>query len=346
MKQMTFGRNNGLRVSELALGTGTFGNSENRRGANREEARSILGRYKDAGGNFLDTASNYRQGQSEEILGQLLPGQREDFVLATKYGRGSGSENDRGPVGNGRRSMVVSVERSLKRLNTDYVDVLWAHYDDGVTPVDEIIAAFDDLICAGKVLHGGFSNFAAWRVSRAQTLSELCGKSNVIGIQVEHNLIERSAERELLPMAAAFGLGAALYSPLGGGFLTAKHRNGESSRGSVVYTEDSVPKTQILDALIKNSRLMGVQPAELAIAWQRRRRQQFPTPTITVAGARSLHQLDTYLRALDLEVEDAILSSLDKVSEFTYGAPFDSVGGPTDLGDDPDRFIGRTVPAN
>jgi aryl-alcohol dehydrogenase-like predicted oxidoreductase len=344
VKQLTFGRNNGLRVSELCLGTGTFG-TKLRRGATLEEAPRIVDRYAEAGGNFIDTASNYQAGESEEFVGHLLASRRERFVLASKYSRGSGTPGDRSLAGNSRRSMVRSVEHSLRRLNTDYLDVYWAHYDDRVTPIDEIVSSFDDLIGAGKILYGGFSNFPAWRVSRAQTMAETRGLASIVGVQVEHSLVERTAERELLPMADAFGMGAALYSPLGGGFLTGKHRIGQSAREGVVYREDDERRSAILDAVVELSAAVGVSPGELAIAWQRRSHRSSST-LVTIAGPRTVDQLDDYLRAIDLELTPEIVNRLDEVSAISLGAPFDSVGGPTDLGDDPDRLRDRVVPAN
>ncbi|MDV3124133.1 aldo/keto reductase [Mycobacterium sp. 21AC1] len=345
MKQVTFGRNNGLRVSELCLGTGTFG-STLRPGASLEEARRIVDRYAAAGGTFVDTASNYQEGESEEFVGELLASRREQFVLASKYSRGSGKPGDRLLAGNSRRSMVRSVEHSLRRLKTDYLDMYWAHYDDRVTPIDEIVGSFDNLIRSGKILYGGLSNFPAWRVSRAQTLAEMGRFAPIGGIQVEHSLVERTAERELLPMAEAFGIGAALYSPLGGGFLTGKHRTGQAGRGVLVYREDTEQRTAILDRLVELSKMLDVSPGVLAIAWQRHLHHRSSSALVTIAGPRTVDQLDDYLHAVDLNLTADIVDRLNEVSAPALGVPFDSIGGPTDIGDDPERLADRVVPVN
>ncbi|MGV9796682.1 aldo/keto reductase [Mycobacterium sp. NPDC003449] len=345
MKQLTFGRNNGLRISELCLGTGTFG-SRTRQGATLEEARRIVDRYAGSGGTFIDTASNYQDGDSEEFVGKLLGAQREQFVLASKYSRGSGRPEDRLLAGNSRRSMARSVERSLRRLKTDYLDVYWAHYDDRVTPIDEIVLGFDNLVRSGKILYGGLSNFPAWRVARGQTLAELRGFAPIVGIQVEHSLVERTAERELLPMAEAFGLGAALYSPLGGGYLTGKYRTGGSGRGVLVYADDAERRTGTLDTVLEIAAGLGVSPGQLAIAWQRQMNRRSASTLVTIAGPRTADQLDDYLRAIELDLSAEIVERLDEASAITLGAPFDSIGGPTDVGDDPERLDDRAVPVN
>jgi aryl-alcohol dehydrogenase-like predicted oxidoreductase len=222
MQHFTFGRNNGLRVSELALGTGNFGTRWGY-GTEPEEARQIVETFAEAGGTFLDTAASYQAGESEEILGKLLAGRRDAFTVATKFSIGGPDGSGRIQTGNGRRAMFRSVEGSLQRLGTDYIDLLWVHFPDRVTPVDEIMRAFDDLAASGKVLYAGLSNFPAWLTSRAATLAELRGLIPLAGVQFEYSLVERGADREIFPMAEALGVGAALWSPLGGGLLTGKY---------------------------------------------------------------------------------------------------------------------------
>jgi aryl-alcohol dehydrogenase-like predicted oxidoreductase len=220
-----FGRQTGLRVSEFALGTANFSTSDV--GAGPEASRQIFDAFVAAGGTTFDASNIYQDGQAETVLGGLLGRDRDDFVVITKY---SGTRQERprpGTTGNSRKTMIRSLEASLRRLNTDYVDVFMPHFPDGTTPIEEILAGFDDLIRSGKILHGGLSNFPAWRVAGAAVRADVRGIPPLVGIETEYSLAERSADRELLPMAEAHGLGVLLYSPLGGGLLTGKYRQGE-----------------------------------------------------------------------------------------------------------------------
>lgn len=339
----TFGRVTGLRVSEYALGTGRFGTAWGP-GAELPEAKAIFERFAEAGGTFIDTADHYQFSQSESILGELLASERDHFVLATKYGRGAEADPHLSTVGNSRRAMVRAVEGSLRRLKTDRIDLLWAHYDDGITPLEEIVRAFDDLVSAGKILYGGLSNFAAWRVSRAQTIAELRGLSPIAGIQIEHSLADRSAERELLPMAEALGLGATLYSPLGGGFLSAKHRGGEEIRVGASYRDESDGRGAILDAVVAVGQELGAPAAQVALAWQRRLAGDSSTSLVTLLGPRTLAQLDDYLAALTLDLSDEQMQRLSEASAISLGVPHDGVAGPPD-GADNTRLAPRAVPA-
>jgi aryl-alcohol dehydrogenase-like predicted oxidoreductase len=205
MRYTTFGPRTGLRVSEYALGTATFGAAPAAAGAT--DSQHVFTAFVDAGGTTFDTSNLYGGGEAESRLGELLGDVRDDFVIITKYG-GSRTSTRPGTTGNSRKTMFRSLEESLRRLRTDYVDVFMPHFPDGVTPADEILAGLDDLIQAGKVRYGGLSNFPAWRVAGAATRSHLSGRTPLAGIQTEYNLVERSAERELLPMAEAHGLGA------------------------------------------------------------------------------------------------------------------------------------------
>ena len=228
MQHRTFGRLTGLRVSEYALGAGNFGTRWGT-GAEPAEAQRIFERFADAGGTVIDTAESYQLGESETLLGDFLAADRDHFVVATKYSNGV-AKPEMATTGNGRRNMIRAVEGSLKRLKTDRIDLYWVHFQDGVTPIEEILRGLDDLVSSGKILHAGLSNFPAWRVSRAQTIAELRGWSPIAGIQVEYSLVERTADRELLPMAEALGLGVTLWSPLGGGLLTGKYRLTDEGR--------------------------------------------------------------------------------------------------------------------
>src|SRR6202012_1571506 len=213
------GKHTGLRVSELVLGAGSFGTGWGH-GAEPGGARRICDAYAAAGGNFIDTANGYQFGQSEQILGDLLAGRRDDFVLATKFTMMTDPGAGILVTGNSRKSMVASVEASLKRLKTDRIDLYWAHVSDGVTPLEEIVRGFDNLVRAGKILYAGLSDFPAWRVSRAATIAELRGVVRIAGLQIEYSLVERTTEQELLPAGQALGLGIVAWSPLGGGRLT------------------------------------------------------------------------------------------------------------------------------
>ncbi|WCT13296.1 aldo/keto reductase [Mucilaginibacter jinjuensis] len=203
----------GLRVSTLALGTGNFGTAWPF-GATKEESKQVFDRYADAGGTFIDTADGYQGGQSESFLSEFLASERDNFVLASKYSMGT---REMQTTGNSRRTMMRAVEESLKRLKTDRLDLYWVHLSDEQTPIEEIVRGLDDLVSAGKINYAGFSNFPAWRIANAALLADLRGWAPIVGIQVEYNLIERTPERDLIPMAEALGLGVAFWSPLAGG---------------------------------------------------------------------------------------------------------------------------------
>ena len=207
----------GLRVSELCLGTMTFGEDLGW-GSPKEESRKVYDAFREAGGNFIDTANIYTNGTSESFLGEFMQGHRERLVLATKYTL-SPPVNDPNAAGNHRKNMMQAVEASLKRLQTDYIDLYWLHIWDQLTPVEEVMRAFDDLVRQGKILYAGVSDMPAWVVAKANTLAELRGWTPFIGLQIEYSLIERTPERELLPMASSLGLGITAWSPLAGGVL-------------------------------------------------------------------------------------------------------------------------------
>ncbi len=328
MQHTTFGRATGLRVSELALGTGNFGTRWGS-GAEPAQARKILDRFAEAGGTALDTAESYQFGESEEILGRLLAGTRSHFTIATKFSLGVAGDGGVLGTGNGRRSMACAVEGSLARLGTDYLDLLWVHFPDTVTPVEEIMRGFDDLVRAGKILYGGLSNFPAWRSARAATLAELRGLAPLTAVQCEYSLVERTADREILPMAQALGLGAALWSPLGGGLLTGKYRTGSAGRltdlGRLVHVEDEARKTAVVDALLAVAADLGVPPARVATAWLREHAARASTALVPIIGPRTIEQLDDYLAALDIRLDEAQYRRLDEVSRVDLGQPHDQI---------------------
>lgn len=324
MEHFTFGRNNGLRASALALGAGNFGTRWGY-GAEEDVARAIVDRFADAGGTFIDTAASYQVGESEEILGRVLAGRRDEFTLATKFAVGGTAEGSGVlQTGNGRRAMFRSVEASLRRLDTDYVDLLWVHWPDFVTPIEEIVRAFDDLISSGKVLYAGLSNFPAWLTARGVTLAEVRGWAPVAAVQIEYSLVERSADRDNLPMAEALGIGAALWSPLGGGLLTGKYRDGAAGRltawNRVIHTEDGPTKAAIVDAVLAVADELGVPAARVAVAWLAERARRSTTGVVPIIGPRTTEQLDDYLAALDVDLGDHY-ERLDDVSRIPLGQP-------------------------
>ncbi|GGL86596.1 oxidoreductase [Nakamurella endophytica] len=276
----------------------------------------------------------YQFGESEELLGEFLTSQRDHFVLATKFTQGDHAGAGLDATGNSRKVLVRSLEASLRRLRTDHVDLYWAHWPDGVTPVEEILTAFDDMVRAGKILHAGLSNFPAWRVARAATVGELRGTGTLIGAQFEYSLAERSAERELLPMADSLGLGAAVYSPLGGGLLTGKYRHSDEGRlttlRSVIQREDSAQRTEVLDAVLRVAGAVGSTPARVAVAWVRERARRSGTAVIPIVGPRTETQWTDYLAALDLSLTDEQYRELETVSAPVPGVPHAGIAGVQD----------------
>lgn len=318
MKHTTFG-NTGLPVSRLVLGTGNFGTGWGY-GTDAEGSKALFNAYADAGGNFIDTADVYQFGQSEELVGSLLQGRRENFVLATKFTSGAAPDANPLVTGNSRKAMVASVEASLRRLNTDRIDIYWAHHPDGVTPTDEILRGLDDLARAGKILYVGLSNFPAWRLARAVTLAELSHSLPVSAVQFEHSLVHREPEADLFPASRAFGLGIVTWSPLGGGMLTGKYRSGETGRaqgfgGRVFQPEDSAQRTDVLDTVLTVAGELGVSAGQVAIAWASTH------GAVPIIGPRTPAQLADNLGALTLALSTEQISRLDAVSNIDPANP-------------------------
>jgi aryl-alcohol dehydrogenase-like predicted oxidoreductase len=324
MRHRVFGRI-GLRVSTLALGTGVFGTGWGY-GAERDEARAVFDSYRAAGGDFIDTADSYQFGQSESLLGEFIGVARDDIVLATKFTLGAAASSGVQRVGNNRKVMIQSVEASLKRLRTDRIDLLWVHMPDGVTPVDEIVSGLDNLARAGKILYAGLSDFPAWRVATAATLAELRGATPISALQIEYSLVERTPERELLPMAAGFGLGTVGWSPLGGGLLTGKYRRGETGRaqglGRVIHGETDARKTAVVDAVLAVAGESGATPGQVAIAWVLHR------GILPIIGPRTPAQLADNLAAADLVLTAEQIARLDEASAVPLGFPHDMLASP------------------
>ncbi|HEX6704663.1 MAG TPA: aldo/keto reductase [Albitalea sp.] len=323
MRYRLLGRS-GLRVSELCLGTMTFGASG--WGTTEDDAATMVEAFRDAGGNFFDTANEiYAGGRSEEILGRLVRGgERERVVIATKYGLHPPGGGDPNLAGNHRKSLKRSIEASLRRLATDHVDLLWTHCWDGVTPVDEVMRALDDLVRQGKVLHIGVSNTPAWVVARSNTLAELRGWTSFIGLQVEYSLVERTAERELLPMARALGLGVAAWSPLGSGILSGKYADPAGHEGEAARLR-TVPMRALDDRSLQVARGVAALAAELerpaaqvALNWLRQRDGVIP-----LLGARTPVQLQGNLGCLDFNLDATSRAQLDALSAVEAGYPHD-----------------------
>ena len=247
------------------------------------------------------------------MLGDFIAAERDHFVLATKYTLGAAPSGDISRTGNSRFNMVRAVEASLKRLKTDRIDLYWVHLADGVTPTEEIVRGFDDLVRAGKIVYAGLSDFPAWRVARGATIAELRGAAPIAGLQVEHSLVERTTEHELLPMGQALGLGIVAWSPLGGGMLTGKYRRGESGRlqglgGRVFQQENSEQRTRILDTVIAIAEEARVTPSQVAIAWV------VSKGSLPIIGPRNLNQLEDNLRAASLALSPEQIARLDEAS--------------------------------
>lgn len=332
MQYLSFGRRTGLRVSELALGTGNFGTGWGY-GTERDVAKAVFDGYVAAGGNFIDTADTYQVGQSEQMVGEFIAADRDYFVLATKYTLGVSPAGGVSRSGNSRKNMIQSVEGSLKRLKTDRIDLLWAHFDDRSTPMEEILRGFDDLARAGKILYAGLSNFPAWRASRADALAELRGWAPLIALQFEYSLASRGADRELLPMAEALGLGAALWSPLGGGMLTGKYRSGSKEGrltgfgGRLLRQETGARETATLDTVLAIAGELKASPSEVAIAWLLHKSRRSPTALVPILGSRTREQLDATLGAVSLPLSDEQARRLDEASAIGLGAPYESILG-------------------
>jgi aryl-alcohol dehydrogenase-like predicted oxidoreductase len=311
----------GLRVSRLALGTMNFGTGgfHAAYGKTKDEARAVFRRYIDAGGNFIDTADFYTAGQSEAILGELIAEAkaRDRLVLTTKF-TNSVDEGDPNAGGNGRKHMIRAVEASLRRLDTDYIDLLLLHTWDRITPVEEVLRTFDDLSRAGKIRYAGLSDVPAWYTARAQTLTEAHSLTPMVSLQLPYSLIERTIEAEHVPAAQALGLGITAWSPLGGGFLTGKYREdgqGLSGDGRLAIAGTSAATWtgrhwELLKTVQDVAGKLGVTPAQVALNWVVTQ----PGIAAAIVGASTADQLGASLAALDFELPADLRDALDEAS--------------------------------
>ena len=315
----------GLRISPLALGTATFG-TEWGWGAEQDEARKLFDAYIERGGNFIDTANTYTNGSSERLLGEFTRDNRESLVLATKYTtlRRPGDPNS---GGSHRKSLFGSVEASLRQLNTEYLDLLYLHVWDFTTPVEEILRGLDDLVRQGKILYVAISNAPAWQVSRMQAIADLRGWSPLVALQIEYNLVERTGERDLIPMAQELGLGVVPYSPLAGGILAGRYSRddlttpatGDGTRKSFNAALGTLTERNlgIADVVKEIAAELGRPPAQVGLAWT----LQNPSVTAPIIGARTVTQLEDNLGALEVDFTAAQLTRLDAVSAIDLGFP-------------------------
>jgi len=315
--------NSGLRVSELCLGTMTFGEDWGW-GASLDECKIIYKAFREAGGNFIDTANIYTNGTSEKYVGELIASEREAIVLATKYSNGLPSSDPNG-AGNHRKRMMQSVEASLKRLNTDYIDVLWAHAWDFTTPPEEVMRSFDDLVRQGKVLYIGISDAPAWVVAQCNTIAALRGWTPFIGLQIEYSLLQRTVERELIPMARSLDIGITAWSPLAGGMLTGKYTKGNGSeepkrfdsKGMPDFVQQDERKQAIAHAVGEVATAIGCSSAQVALSWL------LHQGTIPIIGARKAVQVKDNLDCVDVKLSEQQLAQLDQVSQIELGFPYD-----------------------
>jgi aryl-alcohol dehydrogenase-like predicted oxidoreductase len=327
----------GLRVSELCLGGMTFGEDWGSMlpGASKEEAKKIFDIFVNKGGNFIDTANVYQMGTSEKYIGELISSEREKFVLATKYTLTTNT-NDPNASGNHRKNLVQSVDASLKRLNTSYIDLLWVHVWDPLTPIEEVMRALDDMVRSGKILYIGISDAPAWVVSYANAIAETHDWIAFVGIQIMYNLVERSVERELLPMARALDIGVTAWSPLAGGVLSGKYSNtqtnaGEQKRFSAnnpmsasFVNERNISIATVVQAIAKEA---NRTPSQIALNWLRQRKNEHKDKEviIPIIGARTEAQINDNLGCLDFDLTQDQLKRLDEKSKIQLGFPHDFI---------------------
>jgi aryl-alcohol dehydrogenase-like predicted oxidoreductase len=331
----------GLRISELALGTMTFGTDWGW-GASESESAKQFELFAEAGGTLIDTANRYTNGSAEAILGDLLAADRDHFVVGTKYSLNT-RDGDLNAGGNHRKNLVRALEASLRRLRTDYVDVLWLHAWDYLTPAEEVMRALDDQVRLGKVLYLGISDTPAWVVAQLQTLAAARGWSTFAGLQIEYSLVQREVERELIPMARSLGLSILAWGPLGAGVLSGKYagqgqrqdeqrqdeqrqdeqrqdeqRQDEQRPGQRRLPDPDPTRLAIARTVADVARELGLSSSVVALAWLRAQGGVIP-----ILGARTAQQLADNLACLDTELPSAALTRLNEASHVARGFPHD-----------------------
>jgi aryl-alcohol dehydrogenase-like predicted oxidoreductase len=314
-----------MKVSELCLGAMTFG-EEFGIGAAEPECRTIYDRFVGAGGNFIDTANMYNHGTSERMLSDFLRADRDFIVLASKYTLNT-RPDDPNAGGSHRKNLVQALEQSLKRLDTDYLDLYWVHGWDGATDIGELMRALDDQVRAGKILHIGVSNAPAWFIAAANTLASERNMTPFTAMQLHYNLVERSIEREYFDLAAAQDMSITAWSPLAGGLLTGKFNpQAEASNREGARLETSPRGAQLLqgrnievaEALTSLAGEIGCSSAQLALAWMA---QRSTARVIPIIGARKLAQLEDNLQAVNVQLNAGQIAALDELTALTPEYP-------------------------
>ena len=324
MKYKLLGKS-GLRVSELGLGAMTFG-QEMGIGVDKAESRKVYDAFREAGGNFIDTANVYNRGTSETFLGEFMQGDRERIVLATKF-TGGMRGRDINATGNSRKNMMDSVHASLKRLQTDFIDLFWVHAWDPLTPTEELMRGMDDLVSQGKVLYIGVSDTPAWVVAKANTLAELRGWSQFVGLQIRYSLIDRTVERELLPMSRAFDIAVTPWGIVGSGVLSGKYNKDDKAEGRAKMRGRIDDRALAIAAeVIRVAEEVEATPTQVAIAWLLRA----PANIVPLVGARTLEQWQDNLGCLDVQLSDEHMQKLGDVSSISPGFPHDMLSAQSD----------------
>ena len=322
----------GLRVSPLCLGTMTFG-TEMGWGADKEESRRVFDTYVDRGGNFIDTANGYTKGTSETFLGEFMKGRRDRLVVATKYTMNMYPGDPNGG-GNHRKNMKQSLEASLKRLQTDYIDLYWVHIWEFRTPIEEVMRALDDFVRQGKILYTGISDAPAWKIAQANTMAELRGWTPFITTQIHYNLIERTPERDIIPMALEYDMTVLPWSPLAGGVLTGKYgkkdleaqeanleeakemRRGDK-RDLKLFDMLNEKSLHIAEQVKKVAEETGKTPSQVSLNWL----LQKPAVGSIIIGARTEKQLEDNMGCLNFALDETSMKHLDEMSKIDRGFP-------------------------
>ncbi|MDX1929741.1 MAG: aldo/keto reductase [Pirellulaceae bacterium] len=336
MKYKLLGRS-GLRVSELALGCATFGTNWGSIGSDKQESGKIFDAFVAAGGNFFDTSNRYQESQSEEFLGTFIKTDRDSHVVATKYSLFDGFTSGKDPNGSGnhRKNMLRSVEGSLKRLNTDYIDLLWIHIYDFTTPIDEILRGLDDLVSQGKVNYVGASNFPAWWLARANTMADFQGKTPLIASQIEYSIVERSCEPEFLPLAHEMDIALVAWSALAGGMATGKYNRQRQDPKELYRLADEIPESKrhywhamtkrnlaIMDRVIEIADTIGRPAAQVSLRWLMQQR----VVTIPIFSARTVQQCCEDLGACDFQLSEEHMRALTEASQPAVASIMPAVG--------------------
>jgi aryl-alcohol dehydrogenase-like predicted oxidoreductase len=336
MKYKLLGRS-GLRVSELCLGCATFGTNWGSIGSDKQESGRIFDAFVEAGGNFIDTSNRYQESQSEEFLGTFIQGDRDRLVVATKYSLFDGFSDGRDPnaCGNHRKNLFRSVEGSLKRLNTDYIDLLWIHIYDYTTPIEEILRALDDLVRQGKVHYIGASNFPAWWMAKANTLADFHGWSPFVATQLEYSITERSCEPEFLPMAHEMDIGLVAWSALGGGMCTGKYNRGQLDNTIPQRLVDEIDPAKrhywhamternlgIMEKVNSVADRIGRPTAQVSLRWP----MQQPVVTVPIFSARTVEQAKEDLGCVDFELSAEDMRELTVASQPAVSSIMPGVG--------------------